>query len=332
MLRDMGDEWPIVVERPLGERLGEALFYGIATPIIALGVGVMVGPFAAGLLYELLGEPGAPHDPPIAIFVELILVGLTTALGVMALIGHRGLSRYRQGAGRALRLWPDRLERDLGRSVESWPFAEVTKLQLIQRGHDGSGASVKLTLEGGRKLELMAKHWKLDEVVAHLRAALVPAIGERIRRELEEGEVVECREPRGYAAMTIGFAIMVGIWGVTLLVVLVVSLAGGHGWDANATRAGYCGLLFSIGGAGLLKFGFSFLGGGLALTWTGVRRVKDGPAEEIPWREASVVDTGGRIEVTHGSRRLHLTSFGENHAVLVDLLPRLAGEGKLEAP
>ncbi|HZV01749.1 MAG TPA: hypothetical protein VFF73_33870 [Planctomycetota bacterium] len=324
----MSDEWPVIVKRPTADRIADALLYGIATPVIALPSGMIVGAFAGAGVYSLLGSPGGEHAPPLPALLAILLVGFTAGIATIVFVARRGLARWRVGRGRELRLWPDRIERDLGRSVEAWPYAEVKAVRFFDRGTESHGGSVRIELAAGRTLELRGEHWSLEPVREHIRATLVPILDDRIRHALADGEVVSCREPRAFAAALIFLGIMFAIWGVGLLGLLLTSLAGGK-LDADmAPRAGYFALIFTAGGIAMIRFGLSFGGGGLAITSTGVRRVRDRPADEVPWREVQVHDEGDRIEIVGGPRTLRLTSYGENHPVLVGLLPSLAADAR----
>jgi hypothetical protein len=325
----MSDEWPVVVKRPTVDRVADTLLYGIATPVIALPSGMLVGAFAGAGVYYLLGSPGGENAPPIPAFLAILLVGLTAGIATIVFVARRGLARWRLGRGRELRLWPDRIERDLGGSVETWPFALVKAVRFFERGTDGHQGSVRIELETGRALELRGDHWSLEPVRDHVRATLVPILEERIRHALADGETVSCREPRAFAAAMIFLGIMLAVWGVAILGLLISSLAGGGQVDdVRSPRAAYLALIFTAGGIGVLRFGLSFAGGGLALTSTGVRRVRDRPGDEVPWREVQIQDQGHRIEIVGGPRPLRLTSYGDNHAVLVELLPRLAADAR----
>ncbi|MCO5165292.1 MAG: hypothetical protein M9894_02855 [Planctomycetes bacterium] len=318
-MNDAAGRWPVTLVRPLADRVLGAVVYALATPLIALGSGLLAGPLVAAALIALLGDE---RQAGAAGLVVVVLCAGSAGLAAMGFVARAGWRAYRAGAGRELRLWPDRLER-IGRRVEVWSWEEVDRLLLLHTSDQLD--RVVLRLRGGGEVSLRRGHWDIDVIRTALERALVPALAERYRAALRQGEAVAFREPLGFAAASLVLGALSGAWGALILGLVALNALerGGPGpGDLHPVVAG--ALLMAAGLAGV-KLGVSFQGGGMTLSPTGVRRGPEPSPDEVPWATARAIDRGARLEVTsdRGDLPVRLSRSGESHAVLVRLLPEL---------
>ena len=293
------------------------LVYWIGGSIISLAMGLL----AAGLAGAAVVSYFRPRETA-GIVAFTIAMCIVVGLGIAVVVMWWFLREYRRQGGGEIRLWQDRIERVVGKKVESLPFAEIGEFDHIE-GTRPDQERIILRGDDGRTMGIGAP-WPITEIERGLQEHAVPVVVGKFRAALDRGETLAFREPFGRALLAAVGGIVSLLAGGFLVVALSSALITGKPVNPHLVLTG---ILFLLGGVSSLAWFVRTRGIGMALTKTGLRRPRDSFGPETPWSDVKKMtedSIGVRLEGDALERPYRLSRRAPNYLVLVLLIPELA--------
>lgn len=303
---------PLAVFRPelKGRAIG-ILVYGVGGTVISLAVGLLGGVLAGALLNLAVGD------------VPSAVGGVLVGLALLILLARFFIRGYRRGASVELRVWPDRLDRVQGGTIQSLPFDALASLEH-REGAQPDQQRILLRREDGALLEIAAP-LPVAAIGSLLKEVAVPVLVATRRAALERGEELVFREQQGRAYLGALGGLLALLWGGFLTIGIGLAMSRG---DKDVEPRGMAvGVLFLAAGGSSLTWFVRTRGNGMVLTRTGIRKIGRDVGAESPWsdlRRLTLSPIDVRLEGELPGRPLRLSRRAPNFLVLITLVAELA--------
>lgn len=310
------ETYPLQFDPPARSRALEVAFLALVILVMLPLLGALVGFIVWGIL-GVVGLGGT------------VAVRAGWATGLL-FAGVSGVSLVREhirtGRSRRYRMWPDRLEQpDAGVVI---PFDGLTGLQHLP-GSTPEEEVVLLTWEP-RGRHRVARRRDLPQIWEALERHAVPVVLERLSAALDRGETLTFAEPTGKALRwgAAGSALL--LYGLFAGFVSVQSLLG-YTPSAALPNAPIAAVLCCGIGVVLLGRWRMARGGGLLVSPTGIRQVRDRYGRELAWGDVQRVIIARQGWIIEGDALGRRCRLGD-HAVNAAVLPRLLRTRLSEVP